>query len=560
MNRNDDELEKTPIALYYHAIENKEINASKEINATYKHLYKKLFSNDDGFYFDEKKADKAIRFIQTFIHLPKTKGNPLCKLMLWQQAFISTIFGFVDSHGLRQYQEVCLIVARKNGKSALASMIALYMLIADGESEPEIYCCANKKEQAKLVWQMSADMIKKSKALQELIKVRTYDIKTSLNGGIYKALASDSNTLDGLNSSCIILDEIHNYKTHELYDVMIDSTSSRQQSLTLLTSTAGFVRNGFYDDKLEEYERIIKGYSDKSYIDNRRIAFIYKLDTAKEWTDERNWIKSNPALGVIRSKEKLQDDVTRTKQDKTKLKDLLTKFFDVPQTSVNHFFTLDEIANKEKIDITKLKPRYCIGGFDLSQVQDLTSTCIIFKMEQDGKLYCINHNWMPEEVYEQHLKTDKVPYNIWMEKGWLTLCAGNKIDYRLIYKWFVDIQEQYNCYMYKVGYDAWSAGYLVDDLVAYFGKNVLVPVRQGAKTLSLPLQNLKVDFQNKNIVYDDNQLLKWCLCNLMVTQDSNGNYNTIKNRNDKIRDDAAMALLDAYTVYQTELENYNNII
>lgn len=550
------------IAEYWKAIESGEIVTSKEIKAVYKHLNKKLTTSKiDGYHYDADKAERAIHFIESFCHLPKVKGSPLVKLMLWQRAMISAIFGFVDDDGNRQYHEVALIIGRKNSKSTTAAFIALYLLLADAEAEPELYTAANTRDQAKILWRAAVDVIRKSEALRQYCKVRIADITTDFNGGIFKPLANDSNSLDGLNASAVFLDEVHNYKDTSLYDVMVDSTAMRTQPLTIITSTAGFVREGFYDLKLEEYERIIYGLDDPDgYKDPRRLPLIYKLDSAKEFDNPQAWIKANPGLGEIRSLSKLAEDVARAKGNAAKKKDIFIKFFCIPQTGQMHFLDPEEIKDDVQFNPLQQKPRYGIGGFDLSTVNDLTAAVVIYQIPGDEHIYVLSQFWMPEEALEKHLQSDKVPYDIWKEKGWLRLCPGNKINHQAVADWFEEVKAEYDIYMYKIGYDAWSANYLVQDMEASYGPNVLVPVRQGAKTLSIPLQQMKAAFGKHLICYNNSQLMKWNLANLQVIVDSNGNWNTTKNRNEKIRDDGAMALLDALVVYYAYHDDYQNII
>ena len=559
MKKSKIDLEKSAIAEYYHAIETGTIVACNEIRTVYQHLYKKLYDTTiDGYHYDWQLAHRPIDFIETFVRLPKVRGNPLCRLDLWQKAMIEAIFGFVDDSGIRQYTEVFFTVARKQGKSALAAMIALYLLICDGESEPELYCVATKKDQSKIIWEMASQIMSKSPELREYLKKRVADISCSNNNGIFKPLASDSNSLDGLNASTVFCDEIHAWKDSNLYDVMVDSMVARTQPLLLITTTAGFVREGIYDHKIAEYEMIIAGYDDTDgYKDPRRLPIIYKLDSEKEWTKKKSWIKANPGLGTIRDEEKLAEDVERAKSNPLKIKDLLTKFFDLPQTGIDHFLSLEDIKNTATLEYNIFQDRLCIGGFDLSQTTDLTSATIITKI--DEKYYVLSHSWMPEDVFEKRMREDHVPYDIWEKRGYLSLCSGNKINYNDVYNWFVEMKRKYNLKMYRIGYDPYSAQYLVDQLTKYFGKSTLDEVRQGVKTLSLPLQQLKAEFQNHNIVYDS-PIMTWCLCNLQVKIDSNGGYNTTKNRNANVRDDEAMCLLDAYVSYlrnQTIYDKYN---
>jgi phage terminase large subunit-like protein len=556
------DLEQSAIAEYWHQIETGEIQACREIRTTYQHLYKKLYSSKiDGYHYDWALAHKPGEFIETFCHLPKVRGNPLCKLDLWQRAMIESIFGFVNDSGMRQYSEVFFTVARKQGKSALAAMIALYLIICDGESEPELYCVATKKDQSKLIWEMAAQIMGKSPELRKYLKKRVADISCEFNNGLFKPLASDSNSLDGLNASAVFSDELHSWKDSNLYHVMIDSMVARTQPLFLITTTAGFVRNGIYDEKIAEYEMIIAGYDDPDgYKDAHRLPIIYKLDSQKEWTDYKCWIKANPGLGTIRPLDKLAEDVERARHNPSKVPDLLTKFFDLPQTGVDHFLSLEELTNKETFDPVELQPKYAIGGFDLSETIDLTSAVIMFQKKNDPTFYVLSMSWMPSELYEKHIATDHVPYDIWKQKGWLRLCPGNRIDYHMVVDWFSETCKQYHLTMYRIGYDRYGAQYMTDDMMKKFGKLCMVPVAQNAKVLSIPLQNMKAEFQHHHINYQNNQLMKWCLSNLMVERDNQGNYNTRKNRSDNLRDDAACALMDAMVAYYLTVDKYTHMI
>ena len=546
------------IEQYYKEIQNG-LPVSQEIKDTYEHLVKKLSDTSDCFHFDNDKANRIIEFAENFIVMPKSKSKETVKLLLWEKALLQTIFGFVDSNGNRQYRECLLEIGRKNGKSSIGSIIALYMLIADGERQPEIYTAATKLDQAKIVWQCGKDMINANQQLKELCKIRVGSISTDFNGGIFKPLANNKN-FDGLNASLIILDEVHAYLTDELYNVLVDSQAMRTQPLTLLTTTNGFVRDKFLDKKLEEYRKIINGYKDGSYVDNRRIAFIYKLDDKNEMYEEEMWIKSNPSIDFIRSRQMLREDVERSKQDDAKKKDILVKFFNLPCLGNFHYLTVEECDNKSTFDIDELKPRYYIAGFDLSKVNDLTSAVILFKVPNDETFYVLNQNWMPSDKLDEHIKQDKIPYDIFIKRGWLRLCDGDSINYKDVVDWFEEIRNTYDLYPFKIGYDAWSSNYIVTEMKKLYGKDTMVAVHQGSKSLSLPLQHLKSFLNNKLINYNNNQCMKMCMLNLQVQIDSNGNLNTMKNRNLHIRDDAVCALLNAIYVYLNEMENYNNLI
>jgi phage terminase large subunit-like protein len=550
------------IKQYYNEITSGKVTVGNKIKRTYKHLTDNIKNPQGAYLFDVDKANRAIEFIEKFCHLSKGKtGGKLIKLELWQKALISSIFGFVDVNGLRQYREVLLLVGRKNGKSALESAIALYCLIADGESTPEIYSVATKREQARVVWDETVRMIKKSPEIHKYCKTRVGDIYCSINDGIYKPLASDSNTLDGLNVSCALIDELHAWKDSNLYDVVVDGMTARQQPLTIIASTAGFVRENIYDAKYKQAEDTINGYDGiGDYVDERFLPIVYELDDKSEWRDSTCWQKANPGLGTIKDYGQLAEKVQRAKAGHKDIKDLLTKDFNLPETSSQSYLDWQDIKNEAMFDPLKLKPRYGIGGFDLSRTTDLTSACVIFRVPDDEKIYVLTKSWITSEALEQREQEDKVPYKKWIEKDYLRICDGHLINYHMVADWFSEVQEKYDIYMYQIGYDPYGAGYLTQEMEDTFGADTLEMVRQGARTLSIPLQNLKAELRAKMIVYSNNPILAWCLANLRVKQDVNANLQPTKDRSDKTRDDAAMALLDAYTVYLNNMEDYLNMI
>lgn len=242
--------------------------------------------------FDETLGTRPIKFIELFCKHSKGKwaGKPVV-LELWQKAFIQALFGFVDEETkLRKYKKGVLFVGRKNGKSTLASGLALYMLTKDGEDGAEIYAVATKKDQAKIVWEESKRMIKKSPELNELCKCRINGIYYDLTESIFKALASDSDSLDGLNSHCVLADEVHAWKDKNLQDVMFDSMSAREQPLFIEFSTMGKIRENVFDN---DYEYITNILDDK-ITDETILPVVYELDKVDEWQNEEAWYKANP--------------------------------------------------------------------------------------------------------------------------------------------------------------------------------------------------------------------------------------------------------------------------
>lgn len=546
------------IKAYKQQIDSGAIVVPKKIHAVYDHLSYKI-DNPGKYHYDDKKGQRIIDFAEKFCCLSKGKGaGALIQLELWQKAFLSALFGFVDDDGRREYRECLLLVARKNGKSVIQSIIALYMLLVDNPHEAaECYSVATKRDQSKIVWDEAARMVKKSKDLSNYVKIRVGDM-TAYNEGIFKSLASDSNSLDGLNASYVSMDEIHAWTDANLYDVMIDSMSARTQPLALITSTAGFVRGGIYDTKYAQAEATIEGYSGGSYQDDTFLPIIYELDTKAEWKEESSWTKANPALGTIKDINALRTKVNNARSAFKDLSDLLTKDFNLAQNSSAAFLTFEEVNNKQTYDIDTSSGLYAIGGFDLSRTTDLTSAALIFKVKNDPHIYVKTMSWITEDALEKHEKRDKVPYRKWIRRGSMRVCSGGLIDYKDVISWF-DEQQQNGLYPYKIGYDPYCASYMAQEMKQKYGESTLKVVRQGAKTLSIPLEQLRQLLKSKTIIYNDDPVLKWCLGNLRIKIDSNGNMSPTKDRTLSLRDDAAMALLDALTVYLDNKEDYDNM-
>lgn len=555
-------LAYNPILEYWEKIERKEILVCDKIYRTYKKLVNDIY-NPEKYHYSPKRANHVIEFAENYCKHSKGKfgGKPVV-LELWEKAHLAAVFGFIDDQGHRQYRESILIVGKKNGKSLLASIVGLYLLAADGEPGPEVYAVATKKDQSKIIWLEAKKMVRKSPLLLKRIKTLVSELVADFCDGTFKPLASDSDTLDGLNVHGGLMDEIHQWKQGKaLYDIIADGVSAREQPLIYITSTAGTIREDIYDQKYEEVEMLINGYDDPDgYKDEHLIAFVYELDNRREWTDEDCWIKANPGLGTIKNRQTLKDKVEKAKKNPILVKNILCKEFNIRETSSEAWLTFEQANNTETFDIRKLKPRYGIGGCDLSSAVDLTAAKVIFKVPEDKKTYVMSMYWIPEDLVEKRVAEDKVPYDIWIEKGYVRTCKGNKISYKDVKAWFVEIQEKYDIYLNRIGYDAWSATYFVEDMQQYFGKGTMVPVIQGKKTLSAPMKNLGADLEKNLIIYNNNPVDKWCLYNTAVDVDKNDNIQPIKTSKPRRRIDGTAALLDAYVVMQENMTEYMSLI
>lgn len=555
-------LDYNPILEYWQKIESGEEIVSDKVRRVYKKLVSDLNDENSEWEYNPKRANHAIEFIENFCKHSKGKmgGKPFL-LELWQKALVAALFGFVHKiDGTRKYRELILIIARKNGKSTLGSAIALYMLVADGEAGPEVVSAATKKDQAKIIWSESKRMVKKSPVLRKRVKTLVHELISEFNDGTFKPLSSDSNTLDGLNVHCALIDELHAIEDKNLYDVIVDGMSAREQPLSIITTTAGTVREGIFDIKYEEAERIINGYDDPDgYKDERVLPIIYELDKREEWTDERCWKKANPGLGTVKSIDQLRQKVKKAQANPLLVKNLLTKDFNVRETTSEAWLTFEQINNTETFDIAALQPRYGIGGVDLSSTTDLTAACVLFMLPGNDKIYFDHMYWLPEELLEKRTKEDKIPYDIWHEQGLLRTCPGNSVHPKYVTEWFLEVMNEKGIYLPWIGYDSWSAKYWVEEMEGYFGKEAMIPVIQGKKTLSAPMKKLGADLESKKVVYNNNPITKWCLTNTSIDEDKNGNIQPIKS-NSRRRIDGLAAMLNAYVVLQQKLNDYLNMI
>ncbi len=557
-------LSYNPVLEYWEKIKTGQVTVCRKTRLWYKYLARCIDHPTKEMHYDAKRGNHILEFAESFccVSSGKGAGKPVV-LELWEKAHLAAVFGFVDDAGNRVCRESILIVGKKNGKSLLASVVGLYMLLADGEKGPQVYSAATKRDQAKIIWTESTRMVKKSPALLKRAKCRVGDISSEeYNNGTFKPLASDSDSLDGLNIHCALLDEIHQWKAGKaLYDILADGVSARTQPLIYVTSTAGTIREDIYDQKYDESERIINGlYDPAGYKDIHVFPFIYELDERKEWTDERAWYKANPNLGVTKRLSYLKSKVAKSLSDATQVKNLVCKEFNIRETSSEAWLTFEQLDNQAKFDIKALKPRYGIAGCDLSSTTDLTCATIIFRVPGDDHIYVLQMYWLPEDLLEKRVREDKIPYDLWESQGLIRTCPGNKVHYKYIVQWYLEVQNEMDIYLYKGGYDSWSASYFVEDMENTFGKNVMEPVIQGKKTLSAPMKSLGADLEKKLIVYNNNPILKWCLGNTSVDVDKNDNIQPCKGNVGTRRIDGLASLLDAYVTYENNLEDYLSVI
>lgn len=530
------------IVQYNDLLERGEIPAGRRIKTVYARLAAESLQDGGKCAFDEEKANRPIEFIERFCRHSKGEwaGQPV-RLELFQKAFIQALFGFVDRDtGLRRYREAFFLVGRKNGKSTLLAGLALYMLIADGEGGAEVYSTATKYAQARLLFDECHNMVKQSPDLSRHMKKRKSDLYYVPGMAKLQPLSRNSDSLDGLNASFVIMDELHGVKDRNLYEVMRQSQSARRQPLLVMITTAGTVRECIFDDMYNHACAVADG----TITDDTFLPILYELDRRDEWMEPGAWMKANPSLGAIKKTDDLTIKVQRAKQNPVELSGVLCKEFNIRETVQSAWLSFDAINCTDTFDMEDFRCAYCIGGVDLSITTDLTCASLLMMKRGSDKKYIAQMYWLPADSLQERVKRDKIPYDKWFERGLLRLCAGNSISYSDVTQWFMDMVKQYELFPAWVYYDSYSARYFVEEMQMQ-GFN-MVRCIQGAKTLSLPMQMLGTDLQAHRVNYNNNPILKWCLTNTGIQTDRNGNIVPVKNQSPKQRIDGTAALLDCY--------------
>lgn len=534
---------------YIEQIDNGKIIVGEKVKKIYKKLLKESDDKSLPFYFDENKGNRPIEFIETFCKQAEGEiGKPI-ELELFQKAYIQALFGFVyRDTGLRRFNETMFLVGRKNGKTTLLSAIALYMMIADGEGSAECYSVATKKDQASKAFKSACAMRSQSPEIRALITKRRTDMYMPSTFSSFEPLSSDSDTLDGLNSHLVIIDELHAIKDRNLYEVMKQSTSSRRQPLVVMITTAGTVRECIFDDIYDYANNVLNG----TIKNDSFLPVLYELDKTEEWKDIKCWQKANPGLGTIKQYKYLNEQVQRAKDDSSSKRGILCKDFNIRGTSEEKWLDFDTVNNEEMYNISNLKGSYAIGGADLSSTTDLT--CATLLILNKGKKYVIQQYFIPEDKLEEKENDDKVPYKKWKERGLLTVCQGAKINYSDVTNWFLKMHEEMDISALWIGYDPWGSTYWIEEMkeVGFEMEQVI----QGAKTMSNPMKQLEADLKERKVNYNNNPITKWCLLNTAIKIDENENIRPIKGKNQKQRIDGTVSLIDAYVILYRKMSDY----
>jgi len=537
---------------YISEIESGNIKVGKELKSVLYGLKEDL--DNPAYIYDERPGQTRIDFIEKFCKHTKSpfNGKPFI-LELFQKALLEVSYGFkMADTGFRRFNEVLLLIARKNGKTTLVAGINLaeFFLSSGGV---DIICSSNTNEQASILYDEINNMREQSKALSKRSKKNIFCIYSPKNKNKIKKLSAQSRNKDGYNCEIGILDECHEMTDSKVYDAIKQSQSTKQQPLIFIITTEGTTVNGFLDSKLDYCRKMIKGEIKDIHI----LPWLYTQDSVDEvFEDPSSWQKSNPSLGKIKLQTYLEDIMNKARYDLATRVTALTKDFNIKQLENGSWLTYQDLNNECLYSLDDLRDSYAIGGVDLSSTTDLTAAVIL--IVKGGVKYVIPHFFMPSEVLRKRIEEDNVPYDLWVKKGYITLTDGNQNDFTKVTEWFVSMVRDYSIRPLWVGYDPWNSQYWVKEMEDR--GFTLEKIRQGVYTLSEPMKQLEGDLKNKKVIYDNNPILKWCFANTQAKVDVNGNIQPSKLNSKLKRIDGCVALIIAYAVlnrYKNDYENMN---
>lgn len=504
--------------------------------------------------FNEKKANKAIKFIENFCHHSEGRSD-LLHLELWQKAIVSAIFGVMDkTTGYRQFREVFIIVARKNGKTLFAAAIAAYMTYVDGEYGAKVYFLAPKLDQADLVYDAFYQIVQSDDELDSITKRRRSDIYIKAFNTSVKKIAFNSKKSDGFNPQLVVNDEMEAWPGDQglkQYEVMTSALGARKQPLIISIATAGYVNDGIFDELFKRATAFLKGNSREK----RLLPFIYMIDDIEKWDSIEELKKSNPNLGVSVSAEYYLEQIEIARNSISKKVEFMTKFCNIKQNSavawLDYWDVMKCVHEDRPLALEDFKGCYCVAGIDLSRTTDLTAVSII--INRDGINHVFTRFYMPQKRYEIAINEDNTPYNIYRDRGFLFISGENQVDYKDVYNWFIELVKVYKIKPLKIGYDRYSASYLVDDLkTAGFHTD---DVYQGTNLTPI-LHMFEGELKDGKFDFGDNSMLAAHFLNVAVDINLNDSRMKPVKIEKRMRIDGAMSVFDALTM----VSKYHNEI
>jgi len=513
--------------------------------------------NDDRYDFVESEAEWAINVIASLRH---TKGDYMGRpfqLMDWQKFFLAFIFGLKHKEsGLRVIKKVLLCISKKGGKSELAGAISVLMAFFDGEKAAEVYSVANKKDQALYCWNSGKVMVDYLKSEDKLPDVRVYnsqqnyELVSKLEGGdiepdgsFFRAIATDSGTLDGVFPHLSCVDEYHEAKDTSIPDNLESGSVGRSQPLLMITTTRGFNIHGPLWQLEQRYIQILDGTIENDEV----FPLIFSMDDEDDWEDEKNWEKSNPGIGQAPSWEGLRSQYKTAKTEgATRMTSFITKNLNRWQkTNTTWIKREDYMQAATDFDEKDLHGRLCYGGLDLATVKDLCTWTLLFPpTEDDPKFRSLTRSWCPEEGAEHRTRTDKVPYLDWADRGWMVLTPGKTTDYGYIE---AQIKSDFSVFdVHFANYDRFNASQLINDLLT--DGIEMVAFNQSFINFSPAVLGMEKEILDGLWDHQNNPVVAWCFQNVMLKTDAGGNVRIDKAKS-REKVDAAVSNAMAYAAY-----------
>ena len=504
-------------------------------------------------YFDIKKADKVVNFIEKLTLSTGKFAHKKFKLSNWQKFVIYYCYGLCyKENGLRVVREVYLQLSRKSGKTALASAMALYHLVADGENDGQIIFAANSTAQAQLAFTMATNYVSYIDPKGKYFKKYRDSIKFPTTKSIMKVVSADANRLDGLNISAAVIDEFHAAPNNAVAEVLSSSTGMRTQPIIIYVTTAGFDLTSPCYQMRNTCVELLHG----KLQDDSLAAFIFELDEDDDIENPINWQKCQPNLGLTVTEEYINSELLKAENNPSLMTNFKTKILNKWCASAIGEWIPSEYILKcsQKVDLKEWGNYVCYVGLDLSSVSDMTAISVLIFDNINQKCIFKNYYFLPQSALEESSNREK--YRVWKEQGYLYLTSGNVVDYEYILNKIQLINKIIP--IQAISYDSWQSTALIIKLTE-LGFNC-VPFSQSTGSMNRPTRHLEMISRNEHLIIDDNPITRWMFANCELREDYNNNVKPIKlNKMSENKIDGIAAMCDALGHYLTET-HYDNCI
>jgi len=485
----------------------------------------------------ETQADRAVRLINQLTHTKGPFAEQSFDLRPWQKKIIRQLFK-QRRDGLRQYRTCLLMLPRKNGKSEICAALAIYFLLFDGEIGAEVYSAAADKDQAALVFNVAAQMIRNDPELLGECEIvdSMKRIVHRRSGSFYRAISAEAYSKHGFNASVVIYDELHAAQNRDLWDVLSTSQGARSQPLMMAITTAGYDRHSILWELYAHAKKVLENPS----LDPTFLPILYEAPIEADWTDEKVWKKANPALGDFRSLEEMRTAAARAKEIPAQENTFRRLYLNQWTEQASRWIQMAAWdACRRLIEPASLQRRKCYVGMDLSSTTDLTALVAVFPDDDGFDVLC--KFFVPKDNIAERARRDRVPYEQWKDQGYLIATPGNVVDYEYIRAALRDWDAQFD--VQSICFDPWNATDLVTRLQEQDGFTC-VPIRQGFASLSAPTKSLEKAILGRTLRHDGHPVLRWNISNISVESDPAGNIKISKKVSTE-RIDGAAALVNA---------------